>query len=391
MPEYFVDPQISHLSRRPTEVEIDLAAARHNLAAVRKLTSARIMPVVKANAYGHGILEMSRFFEREGVDALAVGFLEEGVLLRTHGIQLPILVMGGMLNDQAEEYLAHNLIPTVSSLLKAEQVAAAAARRGTTAALHLKIDTGMERIGVHCANALTFVEAVLAMPGIRVEGIYSHFATADQRENTFVEEQLQAFLGLLAKLERRGIAIPLRHLANSAGLIRFPDSHLNLVRPGLMLYGCSAAPWLAQEVELRPVLSLKSRVVYFKVVDAGKGISYGHRYVTRTQTRVVTVPVGYGDGYDRGLSGKGAVLIGGRRLPIVGSICMDQFMVDIGPDGTAWNGDEVVLIGRQGEECITVEEIADRLGTVPWEVLTRLNTRMPRVYKDADGKTTPNC
>ena len=382
MSEHFVDPQISHLARRPTRVEISLAAARHNLAEVRGLTRAGIMPVVKANAYGHGIMEMSRFYEREGVAALAVGFLEEGILLREHGITLPILVMGGMLSDQADEFIEHNLTPTVSSLNKAEQVAAAARERGVSTAVHLKIDTGMERIGVHLENALPFVEKSLQMPGLQVEGIYSHFATADLQADDFALRQLDSFLELLAVMEKEGLTIPLRHFANSAALIRFPESHLDLVRPGLMLYGCTPADWLSDQVDLEPVLSLKSRVAYFKVVGSQRGISYGHRHVTEQQTRVVTVPVGYGDGYDRGLTGRGEVLIGGRRLPIVGTICMDQFMVDLGPSGSAWNGDEVVLIGRQGEELITVEEIARTLGTVPWEVLTRLNTRMPRVYRE---------
>ncbi len=377
---HFVDPQISHLSLRPTRVEVSLGAARHNLAEVRRLTSAGIMPVVKANAYGHGILEMSRFYESEGVDTLAVGFLEEGILLRTNGIKLPILVLGGMLSDQAGEFIQYGLIPTVSSVTKAEQVAAAAREMGVVTGVHLKIDTGMERIGVHRENALPFVERAMSLAGIRVDGIYSHFATADLPDDTFAQQQLHAFLDLLSELERQGIAIPLRHIANSAGLIRFPESHLDLVRPGLMLYGCSPADWLTEGVDLQPVLSLKSQVAYFKVVAAGRGISYGHRHVTGSQTRIVTVPVGYGDGYDRGLSGQGVVLIGGKRLPVTGTICMDQFMVDLGPDGSAWNGDEVVLIGSQGEESVTVEELARTLGTVPWEVLTRLNTRMPRVY-----------
>jgi alanine racemase len=378
--EQFVDPQISHLSQRPTRVEVALGAARHNLAQVRQLTAAKVMPVVKANAYGHGILEMSRFYEAEGVDALAVGFLEEGILLRTNGIELPILVLGGMLSDQAGEFIQYNLIPTVSSMTKAEQMAAAARAQGVLTGVHLKIDTGMERIGVHRENALPFVEQAMELTGIRVDGIYSHFATADLPDDTFAPEQLQAFLDLLDEIEKSGIKIPLRHLANSAGLIRFPEAHLDMVRPGLMLYGCYPAAWLAEQVDLQPVLSLKSQVAYFKVVAAERGISYGHRHVTGFQTRVVTVPVGYGDGYDRGLSNRGEVLIGGKKLPVTGTICMDQFMVDIGPAGSAWNGDEVVLIGNQGEECITVEEIAHTLGTVPWEVLTRLNTRIPRVY-----------
>jgi alanine racemase len=378
--EHFVDPQISHLSRRPTRVEVALGAAQHNLSEVRRLTRAKIMPVVKANAYGHGILEMSRFYEVQGVDALAVGFLEEGILLRTHGIELPILVMGGMLSDQAGEFIQYDLIPTVSSITKAEQMAAASREQGVVTGVHLKIDTGMERIGVHRENALAFVEHAMSLTGIRVDGIYSHFATADLPDDDFAPRQLESFLNLLMEMEKEQLEVPLRHIANSAALIRFPEAHLDMVRPGLMLYGCSPADWLADRVDLQPVLSLKSQVAYFKVVAAERGISYGHRHVTTHQTRVVTVPVGYGDGYDRGLSSEGEVLIGGKRMPVTGTICMDQFMVDIGPAGSAWNGDEVVLIGSQGDECITVGELARTLGTVPWEVLTRLNTRMPRVY-----------
>jgi alanine racemase len=379
---HFVDPQISRLTRRPTRLEISLAAVEHNLKEVRRLTRARIMPVVKANAYGHGIVEMARFFAaREEVFALAVGFLEEGLLLRETGLKLPILVLGGFPGSQVEEFLLNDLTITVSSLHKARQVSHAAEKLHTTAVVHLKIDTGMERIGVHYYHARDFVREVLRLPGLKVEGIYSHLATAEQPDATFAREQISRFLQLLKELEGEGIRIPLRHLANSAAVLRFPEAHLDLVRPGLMLYGYYPHPALERYARLENALSLKSAVVFFKVVEAGAGVSYGHLHHTRERTRVATVPVGYGDGYSRRLTGRARVLIRGQRLPVIGAICMDQLLVDLGPRGTAYNEDEVVLVGEQGGKTITVEDLAAQLETIPYEVITGFNTRMPRIYR----------
>lgn len=365
---------------RPTRVVVDLDALAANFRAIREqVAPAKVMPILKANAYGHGLVPVARLMEHLGADYLGVAVLEEGILLRKMGIRTPILVLGGIWGSQVPLFLKYDLTLTASSIEKLQQIDQAAEALGTVARVHLKIDTGMERIGVHYYNAEAFLEAALRCRHVRVEGIYSHFANADAADLTSARLQLERFQEVLRFYEKRSLPLPLRHMANSAAILRLPEAYFDLVRPGILLYGVYPSPEVPRTVTVRPALSWVSRVVYFKVTKPGHPVSYGWTWAPQRMTRIVTVPVGYGDGYFRAMSNKAQVLIRGKRYPQVGRICMDQMMVDIGWD-SAYNGDEVVLIGCQGEECITAEDLAAWAGTIPYEVLTNITTRVPRVY-----------
>lgn len=365
---------------RPTRIRVDLDALTHNLHALRAHAGVPVMAIVKANAYGHGLVPVALHLQAQGVEQLGVAFLEEGVALRRAGIRLPILVMGGIFGPQAAQLIAEDLEITVSSIDKLRQVEAAAEELCRKATIHLKIDTGMERIGVHSYHAGPFIEAAVASRWCTVKGVYSHLACADDPGSPMAARQLERFLAACAHFERLGAPMPIRHLANSGGVLHFPETHLDLVRPGIALYGVLPDPASRATVDLQPALSLVSQVVYFKVVPAGQPVSYGATWAPAADTRVVTVPIGYGDGFPRSLSSRGEVLVRGLRRPIVGRICMDQFMVDIGPQGTAYNEDAVVLIGSQDGQVIRCEDVAQTAGTIPYEILVGLNGRIPREY-----------
>ncbi|MBE2210042.1 MAG: alanine racemase [Xanthomonadaceae bacterium] len=370
--------------QRPTRIDVDLDAFAHNHAAIRARVGVPVMGIVKANGYGHGLVPMAGALERQGVEQIGVAFVEEGIALRNAGIRTPILVLGGIFGPQVAQYLDHDLEITVSSLDKLRQVEVAAEARGQRAVVHLKIDTGMERIGVHSYSSAAFIEAAAASRWCEIKGVYSHLACADDPTSPMTHLQLECFLEACAHFERIGAPMPIRHLANSGGVLHFPETWLDMVRPGIILYGVLPDPASLGTIDLRPVMSLTSQVVYFKVIPEGATVSYGATWRSERQTRIVTVPIGYGDGWPRALSSTGEVLIRGRRYPVVGRVCMDQFMVDIGTD-SAWNEDEVVLIGRQGGEAISAEEVAARIGTIPYELLVGLNERIPRHYQGKIG------
>ena len=371
-------------SGRPTRIVVDLDAIAGNVDAIGRHTSAPVMAVVKANAYGHGLVPVAKHLETLGVDQLVVAFLEEGIALRAAGVRIPILVMGGIFGPQAPQFIAHDLEATVSSVDKLRQVEAAAEAAGRKAVVHLKIDTGMERIGVHSYSAGPFIEAAVASRWCTVKGVYSHLACADDPASPMTALQVERFAEACAHFTRLGAPMPVRHLANSGGVLHFPGTWLDMVRPGIVVYGVLPDPASRPTLALRPALSLLSQVVYFKVVKAGRPVSYGATWAPGVDTRVVTVPIGYGDGWPRALSSRGEVLIRGVRHSVVGRICMDQFMVDIG-GGSAFNEDEVVLVGRQGGDAITVEDVAATAGTIPYEILTGLNLRIPRQYGTAQS------
>ena len=376
----FAGPTASGFGQRPTRVRVDLDALSHNLRALRAHAGVPVMAVVKANAYGHGLVPVALHLQAQGVEQLGVAFLEEGVALRRAGVRGPILVMGGIFGPQAAQLISEDLEITVSSLDKLRQVEAAAESLGRKATIHLKIDTGMERIGVHSYHAGPFIEAAVASRWCAVKGVYSHLACADDPASPMTGQQLEKFLGACAHFDRLGAPMPIRHLANSGGLLHFPETHLDLERPGIALYGVLPDPASKATVDLRPVMTLVSQVVYFKVVPAGHPVSYGATWAPGVDSRVVTIPMGYGDGFPRSLSSRGEVLIRGQRHPIVGRICMDQFMADLGPQGTAYNEDAVVLIGPQGDQVIRCEDVALAAGTIPYEILVGLNARIPREY-----------
>lgn len=355
----------------PTWIEIDLDQFQKNIAIIRAhIGKSRFCLPVKANAYGHGLIQMAKAAD---VDCLGVSCLQEGVKLRKAGVVMPILVFGAIHEDQVDAFVRHDLEFSISSKFKADLVAK---KLHGKCRVHLEVETGMQRTGVRCSTAIQLYEHLKNFPCFHVVGIYSHLALADRPNDPFTLKQISLFQDLLRTLAPRGVCA---HLANSGGVAHYPEAHLDMVRPGLMAYGYlpeNAPPSLQG---IRPCFSLKSRISYFKVVEAGSGISYGHSYTTKHQTRIVTVPIGYGDGYRRALSNRGSVLIRGRRFPIAGAICMDQFMVDIG-DCEAYVGDEVVLIGKQGKEEIKLTEVAALCDTIPYEVLCLLNERIPRFF-----------
>ena len=367
-------------SLRPTVVEISLARLADNLRAIQAaVRPAAMMPIVKANAYGHGLVPVARHLISLGVASLGVAFLEEAVALREAGITVPILVMGGIFGDQIPVFLRHGLTLTASSIDKLEQIDEAAAQTGVTATVHLKIDTGMERIGVHYYNARGLLERASECRRTVVEGIYSHFANADAVDLTSARLQLARFLEVLEWYDKQGVKPPVRHMANSGAVLQLPESHLDIVRPGILLYGVYPSAEVRKTIAVQPALSMRSRVVYFKVVTPGHPVSYGSTWESDHPVRVVTVPVGYGDGYFRALSNVAHVLIRGKKYPVVGRVCMDQIMVNLEWE-TAYNGDVVTLLGADGAELITCEDLAEWAGTIPYEILTNINTRVPRVY-----------
>ena len=366
---------------RPTQVEVNLTRLTENYRAIETAVSpATIMPILKANAYGHGLVEIAKHVVSLGAPYLGVAYLEEGILLREAGVEAPILVMGGIIGNQVPLFLQHNLTLTASSTEKLQQIDDAAREMGIRAKVHLKIDTGMERIGVHYYSAESLLEAALTCKHCDVEGIYSHFANADTSDLAHAQLQLDRFNQVLDFYTKRGLPHPpLRHMANSGGILQLPGSHFDMVRAGILLYGVYPSDEVTKTIKVQPALSWKSRVVYFKVVKPGHPVSYGSAWETDHMVRVVTIPVGYGDGYFRSMSGSAEVIIRGKRYPVVGRICMDQMMVNIEWE-TAYNNDEVILIGKSDNATITVEDIAAWANTIPYEVLTNINTRVPRIY-----------
>ena len=366
---------------RPTQVEVNLDRLAANYRAIKDhVTPAKMMPVVKANAYGHGMVRAARLYQSLGADCIGVAVLEEGILLRESQITIPILVMGGILGNQVPHFLKHDLTLTASSIERLRQIDEAAGRMGIRARVHLKIDTGMERIGVHYYNAEPFLESALLCRHVDVEGIFSHFANAESADLNHARLQLRRFLDVLGFYDRRGIPRPrLCHMANSGAILQLPEARFDMVRPGILLYGVYPSADVPNNIQVRPALSWKSRVVYFKIIRPGHPVGYGSTWVSDHPVHAVTVPVGYGDGYFRSMSGKARVLIQGKRYPVIGAISMDQIVVNLESD-SAYSDDEVVMIGEMNGESITCEDLADWAGTIPYEILTNINTRVPRVY-----------
>ena len=369
---------------RPTNIEVDLNRLSENFRAIEQAVApSRVMVILKANAYGHGLVQVAHHMVSLGAAYLGVAYLEEGIMLREAGIEAPILVLGGIIGNQVPLFLQYNLTLTASSVEKLKQIEETARSMGLPAKVHLKIDTGMERIGVHYYNAATLLEETLLCLHTEVEGIYSHFANADSADLRSARIQLDRFNDVLAFYEQRGLEHPpLRHMANSGAILQLPESHFDMVRAGIVLYGVYPSDEVAHTIQVRPALSWKSRVVYFKVVLPDHPVSYGSTWQSDKMTRIVTVPVGYGDGYFRRMSDQAEVIIRGKRYPVVGRICMDQLMVNIGWE-SAYNNDEVILLGDDEGTgvSITAEELAAWAGTIPYEVLTNINTRVPRLYR----------
>ncbi len=374
------------MSSRPTWAEIDLGAIKHNLDQIKKLVggarknSPKIMVVVKANAYGHGLIKVAKTLEKLRVDYLGVASLDEAIALRKEGIKLAVLVLGSILPEEVDLALDYDVALTVCNKELAQTLNNKAKAKNITVPVHIKIDTGMGRIGVWHEEAAEFVKMVKRMKYIRAEGIYTHFTSAS-RDNFFTNYQLESFENLLRRLDRENIQFHYKHAANSIALVDLKESHFNLVRPGIIVYGMYPKRNFAKILKLKPALSLKTRIVYLKDVPVGRSISYGRTYITEKPTRIATLPIGYADGYGRILSNRASVLVKGEKAPVVGKVTMDQTMVDVGHIKGVEIGDEVVLIGRQGRLTMHTEEIARVSKTIPYEIVCSITNRVPRVYK----------
>jgi len=374
---------------RSTVARVDLAALRRNFTAIREYLSAEpgrtppaVMAVVKANAYGHGAVPVALALEETGATMLACADIEEGIAMRQGGVRAPILVFGALSVSDLDGLFDYDLTPTISTPGAARSVQAAAARRRTTVGYHLKIDTGMHRLGFRHDNVARTLPELLASPNLRLEATYTHFAAADQPESPLLGEQYARFEAALAAVASLGTRPGVRHAANSAALLRDSRTWYDAVRPGLLLYGIVPPP-LASTLPLEPVMSLSSRVVAVKGLRTGEGVGYGHRYTADGPRTIAVVPAGYADGLDTRLCGRGQVLIRGRRLPIVGAVSMDMMTVDVTGLDDVRPGDEVVLLGRQGPEgwqAIDAREMAAAIGTIPWEIVSRLGARIERQY-----------
>lgn len=380
---------------RPTWVEISLDAIRHNVAEFRRALppGVRLMAVIKANAYGHGAVEVAREAERCGVDYLGVAFLDEALQLREAGIRAPLFVLGYTpprgLDLAAERDIAIGLYD--ERVLEA--IADGADRRARPLKVHIKIDTGMGRLGlVDIGAAIRFIEKALKTPGLTVEGLYTHYAKADETDKAYTEEQHRKFREVVDHFRRQGVTFPCLHAGNSAAGIDTPEWTGNMLRLGISLYGLYPSRDVRRErVALRPVMAYKTKIIHLKELPPGSGISYGAIYRTGGTERIATLPVGYADGYSRLLTGKAEVLIRGVRAPVVGRICMDQCMVNVTHIPDAAVGDEAVLFGRQGGAEIPADELAEWLGTINYEVTCMVNHRVPRLYVRDDGSVERIC
>ena len=369
---------------RPTVARVDLEAIRANLHAIMGFVAAaarpapKVMAVVKANAYGHGAVEVARTLEQAGAAMLACADIEEGVVLRRGGVRTPILIFGALSVSDLEGIFTHDLTPTVSTPSAARALEDAARRHGVVLHCHLKIDTGMNRLGFRHDHLEGTIPEVAASRHLAVDAVYTHFATADDAEHPLFNEQRERFEKVAGRMAALGVDTAVRHAANSAALLRDERVWYDYVRPGLLLYGIVPPP-LAATLPLRAALSLHSRIVAVKGLRPGEGTGYGMKVRFDQPTTVAVVPAGYADGLDLRLAGRGHMLVRGRRAPIVGSVCMDMTMIDVtGTDAAP--GDEVVILGRQDDEVMDVREMAAVIGTIPYELLCRVGARIQRVY-----------
>lgn len=375
-----MDPQPAE--RAGTHAIIDTNAFRHNLDEVRSYVgpAVKILAVVKANAYGHGGVELARVAQAWGAEYLGVARVQEALELRAAGVAGRILVFESAPEECFDAALRNEVALTIVSVESARALDRLARSTGVQATVHVKVDTGMGRLGMAHEEAPERIEECARLSGLRMEGVYSHFATAEETDQSYAHAQLARFLRVVEAAEARGIRFPLRHMANSGAIMTLPESHLDMVRPGIMLYGYTPGEGMPGGKRLRPVMSLLSRVAFMKSVGPGTSISYNRRYRTAGPTRIATVPVGYADGYSRLLTNRTSAIIGGKRYPVVGTVTMDNIMVDLGPESPVEQGDPVTLIGSDGAESITAWDIASTLGSIPYEITCLITRRVPRVF-----------
>jgi len=369
-------------SGRPTVGEVDLGALEFNYRQIKKRVpeGVKVLAVVKADAYGHGAIPVSLRLEKLGVDYLGVAISEEGVELRKGGVKAPILVLGGIFGAEVDQIFRFRLTPVIFRKDCLKILSREAEKRRRKVKVHLKVDTGMGRVGVPLSLWPDFLREVRRFPKIETEGILSHFSMTDEEEG-FTQSQWRAFQSAVAIAQEFGISSQYLHMASSATLTAFPGYAAGLVRPGIMLYGSYPSPAFRSLISLRPVMTLKTRIHFLKLVASGTRISYGGTFTAKRESRIATLPIGYADGYNRHLSNHGEVLIHGKRAPVVGRVCMDFIMVDVTDIPRASVGDEVILIGQQGREQIAPEEIAEKIDSISYEVLCSIGKRVPRIYK----------
>ena len=375
--------------------EIDLKAIAHNIKELRRIThpDARLMGVVKANGYGHGAIEVARCALQNGAAVLGVARIEEGVQIREAGIEVPILIFGYTLPELTADLFEYDLTQTVYTYASAQVLSRTATSLKKKIKTHLKVDTGMGRLGLLPQNfqrdnsdalnadAIEETLAIAGLGGLELEGIFTHFATADSADKTYAEGQLDLFMIFLDRLRKAGLEPPVRHAANSAALIDMPQSHLDMVRPGIASYGLYPSDEVNKKhVPLKPAMALKARIIHLKKVPAGFKVSYGSTHETPKATTIATIPIGYADGLNRLLSSSGQMLVHGQLAPIIGRVCMDLTMLDVGHIDNVRMGDEVVIFGQQGSGSITVDEIASALNTINYEIVSTITARVPRVY-----------
>lgn len=365
--------------------QVDLDAIRYNMEQMRRIIhpDTKIMGVIKADGYGHGAIPIGCELEKlDHVWGYATATVEEALILHRNGLNKPILTLGASFPEQYPALADEGIRATVFSLRQAQEMESFAQKTEKKIIIHIKIDTGLSRLGFQVTEtAADEIAQIYHMPHMVMEGLFTHFAKSDARDKTMANEQMENFRKMQEMLKERGVTIPISHCSNSAAIIDMPKANMNVVRAGISLYGLWPSDEVRKEnIDLKPALSLKSRIVFLKELEKGRSISYGATYQTTELQRIATIPVGYGDGYPRSLSGKGYVLIHGKRAPVCGRICMDQFMVDVTRIPEAVEGDEVILIGSDGQERITMEEIGDLSGRFNYEFACDLGKRIPRVY-----------
>ncbi len=376
------------LNRAWAEISLDNIA--HNIREIRRITgkNAEIMGVVKADAYGHGVMEVAKTLLENGASRFAVSMLDEAIQLRRAGIEVPILILGYTDPRRANEIIENDVTQSVFSHDLAQALSDEAVRQGKKVKIHIKIDTGMSRIGfLPGYSAVKNVVEISRLPNIIIEGLFTHFATADEKNREYTNTQFERFMSICCELQRIGIHIPVKHCANSAAIIEYPEMHLDMVRPGIILYGMYPSDDVNKaKIDLKPAMTLKANVIMVKEVEKNTSISYGRIFTTVRTSKIATIPIGYADGFNRMLSNKGKVLINGEFAPVVGRVCMDQCMVDITDIGSNVEvGDEVVLIGAQGQNNITAEDVAQTIGMINYELVCIVGKRIPRAFVK-DGK-----
>lgn len=364
---------------------VNLEAIVKNLENMKKniQEDTKIIAVLKADGYGHGAVPIAKHIEPlPYLWGIAVATVEEGMILRKNGITKPILILGYTFSDDYDTIIEQEMRPAVFTLKMARELSKAAVRLKKPVKIHIKIDTGMSRIGYrNLEQAVPEILEISALEGIEIEGIFTHFARADETDPAPAYQQMETFQQFIHALEEKGLSIPVKHCSNSAGILRMKEANMNVVRAGIILYGLYPSDEVEKDlVPLEPAMELKSHIVYIKTLEPGVAVSYGGTYVTSRPTRVATIPVGYADGYCRGLSNKGFVLIHGKKAPIIGRICMDQFMVDVTDIPNAQEADEVTLLGRDQEEQITMEELGNLSGRFNYEFACCISRRVPRIY-----------